>query len=159
MFLQLVGTAMCTKFAPPYACLSVGYLEETILFPRLLPLHFTLTECKLIEEIFKRFIDDGFVLWPKNANIDVFRKLLNELHPSLKFIVEKGKNICEQNFDTFVQVLNFLHVPIILHQNAQTDIFYKETNSHDYLNYFSHHPKHKAKHTIQFGETNHRICI
>ena len=30
MFLQLVGTAMGTKFAPPYACLSVGYLEETI---------------------------------------------------------------------------------------------------------------------------------
>ena len=37
MFLQLLGTAMGTKFAPPYACLSVGYLEETILFPRLLP--------------------------------------------------------------------------------------------------------------------------
>ena len=32
MFLQLVGNAMDTKFAPPYACLSVGYLEETILF-------------------------------------------------------------------------------------------------------------------------------
>ena len=56
---------MGTKFAPRYACLSVGYLEKTILFPRLLPLHFTLTECKLIEEMFKRFIDDRFVLWPK----------------------------------------------------------------------------------------------
>ena len=29
---------MSKKFAPTYACLSVGYLEETILFPRLLPL-------------------------------------------------------------------------------------------------------------------------
>ena len=83
MFLQLVGIAMVTKFAPPYACLSVGYLEETTLFPRLLSLHFTLTEWKLIKEIFKYFIDDGFVLRPKNVNIDVFRKLLNELHPSL----------------------------------------------------------------------------
>ena len=62
MFLQLVGTAMGTKFAPPYACLSVGYLEETYLFPRLLPLHFTLIECKLTEEIFKRFMNYGFVL-------------------------------------------------------------------------------------------------
>ena len=59
MFLQLFGTAMGTKFTPPYAYLSVGYLEETILFPRPLPLHFTLTECKLIEGIFKRFMDDG----------------------------------------------------------------------------------------------------
>ena len=49
-------------------------------------------------------MDDGFVLWPKNANTDVLRKLLNELHPSLKFTVEKGNNSCEQNFDTFVQV-------------------------------------------------------
>ena len=49
MFLQLVGTAIGTKIAPSYACLSVGYLEETILFLRLLPLHFTLTEGKLIE--------------------------------------------------------------------------------------------------------------
>ena len=45
MFLHLVGYAMGTKFAPPYACLGVGYLEETILFPQLLHLHFTLTEC------------------------------------------------------------------------------------------------------------------
>ena len=40
-------------------------------------------------------MDDGFVLWPKNANIDILRELVNELHPSLKFTVEKGKNSCE----------------------------------------------------------------
>ena len=91
MFLQLVGTAMGTKLAPPYASHSDGYLEQTVLFPRLLPLHFTLTQCKLIEETFKLFMGDSFVLWPKSANIDVFRKLLNELHPSLKFTVQKGK--------------------------------------------------------------------
>ena len=49
MLLQLVGTAMGMQFAPPYACVSVGYLKEAILFPRSLPLHFTLTECQLIE--------------------------------------------------------------------------------------------------------------
>ena len=32
MFLQLVATVMVTKFVPLYACLSVGYLEETIYF-------------------------------------------------------------------------------------------------------------------------------
>ena len=138
---------MGTKFTSTYACLSVGYLGETISFPQLLPLYFTLTECKLIEEIIKRFMDDSFVLWQKNANIDVFRKLLNELHPSLKFTVEKGKSSCEQNFDTFVQVLNFLDVSIILHQNGrlEIDIFSEEINSHDYLNYFSHHPEHTTQ--------------
>ena len=92
MFLQLVCTAMDMKFAPPYLYLSVGYLEEIILFPWLLPLHFTLTECILIEEIFKRFVGDGFVLWPKTANIDLFREL-NELNLSLKFTGEKGKQL------------------------------------------------------------------
>ena len=80
----------------------------------------------------------------KNVNIDVFRELLNEIHPSLKFTVEKRKNNCEQNFDTFVQVLNFLDVFIILHQDGrlEIDIFYKKNSSHDYLNYFSPHPEH-----------------
>ena len=46
--------------------------------------------------------------------------------------------------ELFLQVFNFLDVSIILHQNGrlETDIFYKETNSYDYLNYFSHHPEH-----------------
>ena len=54
---------MDIKFAPLYACVSVGYLEEIIFFPRLLPLHFTLTDSKLTEEIFKCFMDDGFIPW------------------------------------------------------------------------------------------------
>ena len=53
---------MGTKFAPPYVCLSMGHLEKTILFSRLLLLHFKITEYKLIEDIVKHFMDDGFVL-------------------------------------------------------------------------------------------------
>ena len=60
---------MSTKFAPPYAFLSGGYSEETILFPHLLHLHFTLAQCRLIEKIIKRFLDDGFSLWPKKKKM------------------------------------------------------------------------------------------
>ena len=66
------------------ACFNAHYLEETILFPQLLPSNFTLVECKLIEEISKRFMDECFVLWPKNANKDVFREFLNNHSPHLK---------------------------------------------------------------------------
>ena len=38
-------------------------------------------------------MNDGFVLWPKLANINVFREHLNELHPSLRFTVAKLKKI------------------------------------------------------------------
>ena len=41
-------------------------------------------------------MDDGFVLWPKNGNIDIFRKLLNKLHPSLKFTVKKEKIVANK---------------------------------------------------------------
>ena len=46
-----------SSYCNEYTYLSVNYLKETILF--------TLTECKLIEEIHKRFMDDDFALWPK----------------------------------------------------------------------------------------------
>ena len=37
MWRQIKGTAMGKEMASPYACLTMGYLEETILFPTLLP--------------------------------------------------------------------------------------------------------------------------
>ena len=94
----------------------------------------------LTEEIFKYLMHDCFVLWLKNANIDLFRELLYELHHSLKFTVEKGKS----SFDAFVQVLDIQDVSIILHENdrLETDMFYRETNSHSYLDYLSHHSEH-----------------
>ena len=77
----------------------------------------------------------------KNTNIDVFRELLNELQSSLRFTVEKKTNIYEKKINTFVHVLNFLDVFIILHQNGwlETDTFYWTTNSNDFINYFIHH--------------------
>ena len=47
---------------------------------------------------------------------------------SLTEIKKKIKNSCEQNFDNFWQLLNFLDVSIILHQNGrlEIDVFFKE---------------------------------
>ena len=72
----------------------------------------------------------------KNANFYVFREAFQELHLPLKFKVEKWKSSSEKNLGNFVQVLNFLNVSFTLNQNVwlETDIFYKATNSHDYLN-------------------------
>ena len=36
-------------------------------------------------------MDDGFILLPKNDSIDIFRDILNVLHPALKFKSEKGE--------------------------------------------------------------------
>ena len=139
---------MGTKFASPYANLSVGFLEETVLFPVELPKYFSHDNCKLIEELFKRYMDDGFLLWHSTLDLNVLKNVLNNLHPTMKFTVEPTK------FDNFSKtlVINFLNITVLLYENGyvETDIFYRESNTHDYLNYDSHHPNH-IKNNIPFN--------
>ena len=84
MYLQLPGTKMGTKCAPPYACLTVGYLEETKLFTNELPQYFNESECELIMELLKRYMDDGFIFWPLKLNFENFKTCLNNMDPSIK---------------------------------------------------------------------------
>ena len=63
MYRQISGTAMGTDFAPPYACLCMGYLEETKLFPEL-QRRFNYVDFELIIKFLLRYIDDGFEIWP-----------------------------------------------------------------------------------------------
>ena len=87
MYQQLMGTAMGTIFAPSYACLVVGFLEETILFPVLLPSKFEKNTCQIIEEQFYRYMDDGIVLLPESSDKDLLLNLLNGMHPSIKYTI------------------------------------------------------------------------
>ena len=61
MFNHVIGRAMDTNCAPPYACLTIGYQEETKLFTQELPKYFSNEECLLIKEFFERYMDDGFI--------------------------------------------------------------------------------------------------
>ena len=65
LYKQVKGTAMGTKFAPSYACLTVGFLEETKLFPEILPKYFSSDLCKYIESNYFCFMDAGFIALPK----------------------------------------------------------------------------------------------
>ena len=136
---------MGTTFAPPYACLAIGFLEETLLYPQILS-NFDPILSKYVIDYFYRYMDDGFVPWPSDADINIFKDLLNNLDSKLKFTLEPPKKYTtiggkEQ------QKLNFLDITVILHETGKikTDIYYKETNSHDYLSYHSHHPEHIKK--------------
>ena len=80
MFNQVMGTTADTKFAPPYANLSVGFLEETVLFPVELPKYFSDDNCKLIKELFKRYMDDGFLPWHSALDHNALKNVLNNLH-------------------------------------------------------------------------------
>ena len=150
MFTQLIGTAMGHVFAPQYACLVIGYLEEEKLFKQVLPMHFTPSDVKLIEEFYSRFMDDGFTLLPKSVDPQKFLECLNSLHPSIRFTLESATVLRINGVQ--VQKLNFLDITIILLEDGtlQTDIHYKPTNSHQYLDYQSFHPLH-VKDNIPYG--------
>ena len=84
MFNQIIGTAMGTKCAPPYACLTIGYQEETKLFTQELPKYFSSEECLLTKEFFKRYMDDGFTFWPKHLDFNSFSNCILQLSTHLK---------------------------------------------------------------------------
>ena len=122
---------MGTKCAPPYACLTIGYQEETELFTQELPKYFSNEECLLIKEFFKRYMDDGFIFWPKHLDFSSFSICLNNLHSAIKYTLEKAKVIVENSESC--QVINFLDVSVILHSDRtiETDMYQKDTNAHD----------------------------
>lgn len=142
MWNQLVGTAMGHIFAPPYACLTIGYLEEEKLFKEELPQHYDAITIKSINDLFQRYMDDGTTLLPPIIECKGFLNCLNRLHPAINYTLEEAST--ETTDGEHVQTLNFLDIMIIIHNDGtvETDIYYKPTNSHKYLSYESFHPKH-----------------
>ena len=165
MFNQIIGTAMRTKCAPPYACLTIGYQEETKLFTQELIQYFSNEECLLFKEFFKRYMDVSFIFWPKYLDFNSCSICLHNLHPAMKYTFEKTKVIVENS--EFCQVINFLDVSAILHSDCtiETDIYYKDINSHDYLPNDSTHtynskdnvPYNAAKWIIAFVSNEEKI--
>ena len=72
---------MGTIFAPPYACLAVGYLEIIKMYP-MLEINFGHDLVELTKETFDRFMDDGFVAWPKDPNISIFEQFSRVMGPN-----------------------------------------------------------------------------
>ena len=140
-FNQLNGTAMGASFASFYACLAIGFLEETILFPRI-EADYSNRDARIIRETYKRFMDDGAVFLPTTIRKTAFLLLLNSMHNSIEFTLEDSESITNE-IET-IQRHNFLDITTILHENGiiETDIFYKITNTHDYVHYDSFHARH-----------------
>ena len=141
MYNQITGTAMGASFAAFYACLTIGYLEETKLYPRLRQ-EFGDDDANKIIETYRRFMDDGIVFLPWHICKDKFLALLNEMHPSIVFTLEHSSKT--KFMGKMVERLNFLDLSIMVEENGatHTDVYYKPTNSHDYLHYDSFHQKH-----------------
>ena len=86
---------MGIDFAGPYSCLTIGYLEQTKLFAVHIPHMYSNDDAKMIHDAFKRYVDDGIMLWPKHLNIEEFIAILNQLDNSIRFTVERGQQDTE----------------------------------------------------------------
>ena len=132
-FLQTKGTAMGTRpvFAPVYATLVLAYLEEKMYEKS--EAEFNQTFRLYLETNFKRFLDDCFLIFKQQEkDLDNFHQLLNNLHPSIKYTIDKNR-----------RQISFLDTLIINNNGkVETDIYYKPTDSKQYLLYTSCHPKH-----------------
>ena len=139
---QIVGTAMGKEVASPYACLTVGFLEETILFPILIPASFEHEIAQKITKQFFRFVDDGITAPPKTVDPYKFQSILNSMDASIQYTITESATTVHDN--NIVNCVNFLPLKVYTTTTGKvlTDVYYKETNAHEYLHYDSHHPAH-----------------
>ena len=90
-------------------------------------------------------MDDGTTLFPANVDQNLFLKLLNSMHPAIKYTVEQPERIVSDG----MQIQRLVFLSLILHLDERgdiwTDVHYKATNTHEYLNFRSHHPDHVKK--------------
>ena len=144
-FRQIKGTAMGSKFAPTYATLVIGYLERQ-LYSRI-EQHMEKEVAEYIKENFWRFLDDCFMIWIMGQdNLMQFYSILNSLDEDIHYVIE---------FST--DSTPFLDVLIVKKDDQLiTDIYYKVTDSKQYLPFNSCHPKH-IKVNIPYNLSK-RIC-
>ena len=129
---QISGTAIGTKFAPPYACIFIDHIETEFLKTQDIKIWF-----------WKRFIDGIFFIWTESEeSLEKLLEILNKLHPNLKFTYEKSK-----------EKINFLDVVIKIKKGKIiTDLYCKPTDDHQYLHYDSCDADH-IKRSIIFSQT------
>jgi hypothetical protein len=142
---QVHGCAMGSHKSPDYSSLAVAYLEKT-LYQRSEYLH-GLEYANYLREMLRRFLDDSFIKWrmslgdPKDLLL-----LMNDLDSKIQFTMETGTSL------PFLDIRFTLNVD----KSLSMDIFYKETNTHNYVPFFSFHP-HKTLTNIPYTLAR-RIC-
>jgi hypothetical protein len=131
-YLQKMGTAMGSPMAPTYASLFMGKFEEEFI-----------NSINLKPTVWFRFLDDIFMIWDHSLeDLNTFIDNINKFHQNIKFTYTISK-----------QSVSFLDIKISKTDSLDvaTELFEKETNMHQYLDYTSCHPK-KCKNSIPYSQ-------
>lgn len=131
---QIKGTAMGTRMAPSYANLFMGSFESK----------FIMSNNPYLSKIilYKRFIDDLFILWDGNEEeAKAFVEILNSNPWDIKFTLNFGRDKIE-----------FLDL-VVSHDSEKfiTSTYFKAVDINSYLDYSSGHFK-KWKQNVPYGQ-------
>lgn len=122
------------KWLPTYATLALEYLEETMY--KKVNQTFEEDTGKYILTNWNRYLDDCFIVWNSgDNNLKTFKEILNELNPDIKFTAEESLDRI-----SYLDILLTKQDEVIM-----TDIFYKPTDTHQYLHFNSCHPRHTKR--------------
>lgn len=130
IFHQTIGIPMGASFSPTAANIFMSvFFRSFFQVNNFTPL------------LFKRYIDDVFMIWHDTQSLSSFVTKLNKFHPNIKFTVVESKSC-----------VNFLDLKISVDDGTlKIQTFEKPNNLHQYLHYSSFH--HKATHqSIIIGE-------
>ena len=115
---QCNGIAMDSRIGPGVACLTMGYIEETMLTQYSGPAPL----------LFKRYINDILKIFSgSREDLEKFNQHVSNYHKAIKFTHSKSK--------CFLLGLKLA----IQEDKIATSIYIKETDSHNYLQYDSSH--------------------
>ena len=131
IYRQVTGTATGIKPAPPYADISMGYLEIHLFYK--LRAKLGLKIASYFWRHYQRFLDDGIILWDKRlCNFDRVFEILNSMDPSISFTLERSNSN-----------LKFLDVLVYKTESGfKTVVQGKDTDCDTFLNFASSHPRH-----------------
>ena len=107
---QVAGTAIGTKFAPPYACIYMDEVETEFLKMQ-----------ELQRLVWLQYIDDIFFIWNHSEDEhNKFLENLNKFKSNLKFRYEIPKDN-----------INFLNLNVSMKEsNLVNYLYFKETDRH-----------------------------
>ena len=154
---QISGTAIGTKFAPPYACIFMDKVEREIIDAQ-----------ELKPWLWLRYIDDVFFIWTHGAeSLHNFMDALNQAHDTIKFTFEISQEDMPRDYvgPKHLKLLphpgiNFLDLRLTLDKGKiLNDLYCKPTDCHQYLSFTSCHPPH-VKRSIVYSQAMrvHRLC-
>ena len=136
---QMYGTAIGTKFAPPYACIFMDQIETKFLR---IQSHQPM--------IWFKYIDDIFFVWTHGEEkLEEFMADFNAFNPNIQFTYESSK-----------KSIAFLDLDVALYNGRlESTVHVKPTDRYQYFHYSSSHPEH-TKRSIVFSQTLRvsRIC-